>query len=557
MLSLLQIRNFAIIESLELELYPGFTAITGETGAGKSILVDALNLLLGGRADTGAIRAGCDKAELTAEFELQEDCEASRRLRQAELDNGRVCLLRRVINDTGRSRAWINGTAVTLSQLQELGQCLVEIHGQNEHIRLVQTAEQFRLLDSHPDCATALEEVVSIHSDWREVEQSIQALENESPLAAGEMDLLQYQMDELAAVALSPEAFKELETEHRLLSGGSDVIGALQAAMELLEEEQSGVGPRLQQVIDRLGGNAKLDKDIANAVTALDEAAINCEEARTSLQSALSRIELSPERLAELDQTISRLHDLGRKHRVDPSRLTEVLKSLDERCERAATQQERKQALVKKRARLLQDYRSAAQVLHAARAARAANLSKSVSELMQVLGMEGGSFELRVGLDEEAPPARRGADRLELLVSANPGIPPGPLRKVASGGELSRISLAVKVASAGGQYAATQVFDEVDAGIGGETANYVGRLLQSVAAGGQAMCVTHLAQVAVCADQQIQVLKNARNRLTEVETVLLDENERVDEIARMLGGRLSDQSRAHASELLASALTRH
>jgi len=227
MLSLLQIRNFTIIESLDLELGPGFTAITGETGAGKSILVDALSLLLGSRADTGAIRSGCEKAELTAVFELEENSEALRWLRQAELDDDRTCLLRRLISDNGRSRAWINGTAVTLSQLQELAQCLVEIHGQNEHIRLVQAAEQFRLLDADPGCTSTLKHVVAAYSAWREVEQAILLLDQESPLAAGETDLLRYQIDELADAALTPEAFEELATEHRLLTRGSDVIAAM------------------------------------------------------------------------------------------------------------------------------------------------------------------------------------------------------------------------------------------------------------------------------------------------------------------------------------------
>ncbi len=557
MLSLLQIRNFAIIDALDLELGPGFTAITGETGAGKSILVDALGLLLGGRADTSAIRAGCDKAELSAEFELEDDSEAMSWLRQADLDDGPTCLLRRLISDSGRSRAWVNGTAVTVSQLQELGQCLVEIHGQNEHIRLAHTAEQFRLLDADDRCTAPLQQVAASHAAWREVEQSLLALEQESPLTAGEIDLLQYQMDELAGAALTPEAWRQVEAEHRLLARGSNVIESMESALNLLETEQVGVAAHIQQLLELLGQHASLDRDIANAVKVLEEAAINCEEARVNLQSALSRIDLSPERLAELDQTLSRLHELARKHRVDPSRLHEILHSLRERCERAATQQERKQELLGKQSRLLHDYRCAAQILHAVRTTRATALSQAVTDLMQVLGMEGGTFALRVEHDPAAKPSRRGDDRLELWVSANPGMPPGPLRKIASGGELSRISLAVKVASAEGRFAPTQVFDEVDAGIGGETANSVGRLLQSVARGGQALCVTHLAQVAVCADQQFRVLKSAQDQMTQVETSLLDERARVDEIARMLGGMLSEQSRAHASELLASALTQH
>jgi DNA repair protein RecN (Recombination protein N) len=557
MLNLLQIRNFAIIDSLDLELGPGFTAITGETGAGKSILVDALGMLLGDRADSSSVRSGSDKAELSAEFELGEDSDALCWLREADLDVVRACLLRRLIGENGRSRAWINGTPVTLAQLQELGQRLVEIHGQNEHLRLVHAAEQFRLLDGDAACAAESMRVAERYAALHEVERLLAQLDSESPLAAGEMDLLRYQIDELSAAALTAEAFAQLEAEHRLLAKGSDIITAMQTALEMLENEHSGITASLQRALDQLAANASLDRAIENAVKALEEASINSEEARACLQSAVSRIHLSPTRLAELDHQLSRLHELARKHRVEPSRLHETLQSLRTRCERADTQQQRREDLASQHSGLLRDYRAAAKSLHTARTARAASLSAAVSELMQVLGMAGGSFSLRVEHDPQAAPSRRGDDRIELLVTANPGMPPGPLRKVASGGELARISLAIKVASAAGQLTPTQVFDEVDAGIGGETANAVGRLLQSVARQGQALCVTHLAQVAVCADQQFRVSKSARGANTRVETSLLDERGRVDEIARMLGGRLSEQSRAHASELLASGPTRH
>ncbi|MGH8033798.1 MAG: DNA repair protein RecN [Lysobacterales bacterium] len=557
MLTLLQIRNFAIIETLDLELKPGFSAITGETGAGKSILVDALGLLLGGRADSSAIRAGSDKAELTAEFSLDAGSDALEWLRQAELDDGDCCLLRRVISESGRSRAWINGTTVTLNQLQGLGECLVEIHGQNEHVRLVQTSEQFRLLDGDADCAAALETVGQSFADWHAGEQAIAALDSEVPLTAGEMELFRYQINELESVALSPEAYGELHTEHQMLAKGGDLVACLQSVLDTLEADQTGVGTALHHSIEHLGRYAPLDRAVADAVGTLKEAAINCEEARSSLQSALSRIDLSPARLEQLENHLVRLHDLARKHRAEPGQLRETLQRLRERYELAGTQQERLQVLRERQEALLREYRVAAVKLHDTRHTRALTLSRSVSDLLPVLGMEGGVFELRLQHEPDGSPSRRGDDRLELLVSANPGMPPGSLRKVASGGELSRISLAVKVAASSGRNAPSQVFDEVDAGIGGETANSVGRLLQSVARGGQALCVTHLAQVAVCADQQFRVIKNAAGQLTEVEASLLDERERVDEIARMLGGRLSEQSRAHARELLSSALTRH
>ncbi|MEJ8566564.1 DNA repair protein RecN [Elongatibacter sediminis] len=557
MLTLLHIRDFAIIENLELETGAGFTAITGETGAGKSMLVDALGLLLGGRADSGSVRSGCDKAELIAEFELGDDSAALDWLRQHDMEDGSVCLLRRVLTSAGRSRAWINGSSVTLSQMQELGELLVEIHGQNEHIRLTRGDEQFRLLDagdSHPEQRAAVEQAFE---DWREADGQLQALDAEDPLPAGELELLNHQIEELEPWALSAEKYAALESEHRLLARGGDVVESLQAALDVLEDDESGIGHRLNELVERVSGNAGADADVANAEKALREAAINCEEARSSLQGALSRIDLSPEKLADLDARMARLHALARRHRVGPEQLCEVLERLRTRCEEAGSREERRRALEQTCARLLEAYRKAAGKLHKARARRAATLSQAVTELMQVLGMEGGVFEMHLDHDPEGPPSRRGDDRIELRVSANPGLPPGPLKKIASGGELSRISLAVKVAASADRPPPTQVFDEVDAGIGGETANAVGHLLRSAARDGQALCVTHLAQVAVCADRQVRVLKSTGDEATRVRTHVLDEDERVDEIARMLGGNLSEQSRAHAQELLHGALTRH
>lgn len=557
MLSLLQIRNFAIIDDLEIELGSGFTAITGETGAGKSILVDALGLLLGSRADSTAIRAGCDKAELSAEFELQPNSPALQWLRDAALDETSACLLRRVMTSHGRSRAWINGTAVTVAQIQELGDLLVEIHGQNEHIRLTRNSEAFALLDGRGEYTEPLAVLSRFYAEWQATAQQLQQLANESPLSSAELDLLRYQVQELESNAIPAEAYLLLEKEHDLLSRGSDVLARLQSSLDVLQSDDRSSGPVLQSLANQLQQDAAQDRDIANAHKALIEAAINCEEARQSLEAALSRIDLSAERLARLEEQMSRLHTLARKHRSEPQKLSEVLQKLQQRIDRASTLDQQRKILQDQHQQQLLAYRQAAKGLHKARQKTAKALSKAVTDLMQVLGMEGGVFELQVSLQTDREPSRRGDDKLEMQVSANPGMPPGPLRKLASGGELSRISLAIKVAGSAGQPAATQVFDEVDAGIGGDTANAVGRLLQAVAGQGQALCVTHLAQVAVCADQQIRVVKSAADQLTRVETAVLDAAERVDEIARMLGGKLTEQSRAHACELLNSALTRH
>ena len=557
MLSFLQIRNFAIVEALDLEFSGGFTAITGETGAGKSILVDALGLLKGNRAETAAIRAGATKAELTAEFELEEGCQALAWLRDAELDIEASCLLRRLISDNGRSRAWINGSSVTLQQLAELGDLLIEIHGQNEHIRLVRSEEQFRLLDGCGTHDRELEAVNSRYQAWSRLEQEKQTLLGESPLDAGDAELLQYQVRELEGALLSPGEFQVLETEHRRLAHGSEIIAALQLVQAGLTTEQTGIGDVLHTAIGRLQEYTSLDPDINESVQLLSEAAINCEEARGSLQAAMSRMDLSPERLADVEQKLRAQYDLARKHRAEPEQLAEVLQNLNQRLQRAGSIDQRLADIEPRLDKALQEFRKVALDLNQSRISRAVFLSNAVSDLMQELGMEGGCFEFEVQFDADAAPTPRGNNHLELRVSANPGIPPGPLRKVASGGELSRISLAIKVASRTGDPAQTQVFDEVDAGIGGDTANAVGALLRSLSVDGQALCVTHLAQVAVCADQQFQVHKTSEDQETRVDTVLLAEKERIDEIARMLGGRLSEQSRAHATELLSTAATRH
>jgi DNA repair protein RecN (Recombination protein N) len=379
--------------------------------------------------------------------------------------------------------------------------------------------------------------------------------------------LLEYQVRELESELLPADAFAALEAEHRVLARGGEVLGALEYAAEVLDAESAGAGPALYRAADRLDRHGALDPEIATAAGLLREGAIICGEALNSVQAALSRLDLSPERLQRVELQLSGQHDLARKHRVEPeelprvleqlrSRLERVLERLRSRLERSGTLEARLLEIGRERAQALADYREAAHALHQRRVERAAALSATVTGLLQQLGMAGGRFEIEVQLEAERPPAARGSDRVELLVSANPGLPPGSLRKVASGGELSRISLAIKVASRA-VAAATQVFDEVDAGIGGETAHAVGALLRSLAANSQALCVTHLAQVAVFAEQQIQVLKSAEGDTTRVRSSLLGERERVDEIARMLGGRLSAQSRAHASELLATASTQH
>jgi DNA repair protein RecN (Recombination protein N) len=557
MLRFLQIRDFAIVDALELEFGAGFTCISGETGAGKSILVGALGLLCGDRADSGLVRSGSERAELTAEFDLPDTSPALGWLRETELDNGDNCLLRRTISVAGRSRAWINGTAVTLGQLAELGEHLVEIHGQNEHLRLVRGAEQFRLLDAAGDYPAELERTRECFFHWQALEQEKQALLRTTPLDAAESDLVRYQVEELEQDMIPAADFLALEQEHRMLARGGDIVATLEQALGLLQSDDGG-NAALRRAAALIADHGELDDGIASAARLLDEAVINCDEAATELRAALTTMDLSPERLAELERRIGRQYDLARKHRVQPDQLEGVLERLGDRLERSATIEKRLARIDGELEAALVAYRDAAMGLHRKRAERAATLSASVTQLMQELGMEGGRFELEARHEPERAPSARGDTRVTINVSANGGTAPGPLARVASGGELSRISLAVKIVASAHAAAATQVFDEVDAGIGGRTASAVGALLRKLAGSGQALCVTHLAQVAVFADEQLRVVKADEEQRTTVRTDRLDAEGRVDEVARMLGGQVSKSSRAHAAELLREAAqTRH
>jgi DNA repair protein RecN (Recombination protein N) len=562
MLTHLQIRNFAIVPTLSLDIRDGFTAITGETGAGKSILVDALGLLLGERSDASWVRAGAERAELTAEFSVAGNEAARAWLQDADLSAGNDCLLRRTINAAGGSRAYINGSAVTLAQIQALGDLLVEIHGQNEHLKLNRKSEQFRLLDNSGDYAGELGRVKRSYADWHEVDAAIRNLENDTLVPAAELELLEFQLHELQQLDLDADAINRLQTEHDRLAAGGDLLQTLGRAIEILEPESAldaaGVNSQLHGTLDELQGFAPLDGNIADACQMLREAAVNCAEALSALRTAHGRLELDPDRLEALAATLGRLHDLARKHRVPMDGLLKVRDMIAARIERAGTSVQHRQALEAKLESMLAEYRTAAGALHHCRSRHAAAVSKRVAELMAELGMAGGSFELAVTHRPQAAPSPRGDDDVEIRLSANPGIPAGPLNKIASGGELSRISLAIKVATATTGDAITQIFDEVDAGIGGDTAIAVGRLIKRLstrrgAGHGQALCVTHLAQVAVCAKHQLLVRKTARDDGVIVETRLLNAADRVDEIARMLSGTISAQSRAHAAELLAAA----
>ena len=559
MLSHLHIRNFAIIPELELEIPAGFTAISGETGAGKSILVDALGLLLGDRSDAGWVRTGAERAELTAEFRVSNNTEALQWLQDAELATDDNCLLRRTIGSNGRSRAFINGSPVTVAQIQSLGHLLVEIHGQNEHLRLNKTSEQFKLLDRSGNYTNQLDAVKTAFRNWQAINKELASLEGEASVSPADMDFLTFQLEEMQQYDLSTDAINRLQNEHDRLAAGGSLLEALSGSMELLDPESpgvsAGINADIHRAVNRLQEFASLDKSIAEACQMLDEALVNCSEASQSLRTAYESVNLDPDRFEQVAGMLERIHDLARKHRVRMDEMEGVREKLAKRIERAGTAGQLRKSLQQQLELQLVIYRESAIQLNKERVNHASVLSGRVNKLMAELGMAGGSFELKVTLNGDAAPSQRGDDDLQILISANPGHAPGPLNKIASGGELSRISLAIKVAAAGSSQATTQVFDEVDTGIGGDTANAVGRLLRRLSSNrlrgsSQALCVTHLAQVAVCAANQLRVHKGTGKDSTVVDTVLLSGDERVDEIARMLSGNVSAQSRAHAAELL-------
>ncbi len=552
MLLHLHIRNFAIVPALEQDFLPGFTAISGETGAGKSILVDALGLLLGARSDAAWVRSGEDRAELTAEFGLATNAPARDWLREHELDDGESVLLRRSIQSSGRSRAWVNGTPVTVAQLAELGHLLVEVHGQNEHVRLASPARQLSLVDRTGNFREVVDATAEAFEGWRRADEKLREMAKGAALPPSELEFLAFQRDELEEERLEPAAIEELEREHRLLAASGSLVQSLERCAALLDEDGDDAAGRLAMALTALEPFEGLSKRVDEARRMLDEALINTREAAAALAAESSRVDLDPERLEAVESRLSRLGDLARKHGVDLEELGAVRDRLRERLELAEHFDEARAGLEKERDERLAAYRKQSKELSANRARHGETLAARVEALMGDLGMQGGRFVVTLRHDSEMPPSRQGNDRIEMHVSANPGIAPAPLSKVASGGELSRISLAIKVATAD-HGARVQVFDEVDAGVGGDTANAVGDLLRQAASGGQALCVTHLAQVAVRADQQLKVTKEAVGEHTEVDAGVLAEADRVEEIARMLGGKVSDQSRAHAREMLEAA----
>ena len=554
MLTLLQIRDFAIVEHVELELRPGFTALTGETGAGKSILVDALLLAVGGRADSGSVRHGAERAEVTAVFDLRGNDAALGWLEEQAIGHDGECVLRRVVGADGRSRAFVNGQAAPLQSLRALGEHLVDVHGQLEFQSLTRRAAQREALDA---CAGARAEAAAVREAWRahrELEVERDALVARASDREARLALIEHYVGELEALQAQPGEAASLQQERaRMASLGRLAEGTAQVEAAL-EDEAGGAGPALARALGVLRQLTRLDPALHATERLVDEAAVACREAGADLRRYAASLDADPARQDWLEGRLAAMESAARKHRVEVGELPQLLERLQDERESLAEAGTSLADLERRLEALRQRYEAAARRLGERRRAGAGLLDRRVSELMHELGMPGGRFETAITMPEPPVVSASGHEEIEFLVSANPGQPVRPLSRVASGGELSRISLALQVVTLDAGRRPCLVFDEVDAGIGGAVAEKVGRLLGELATSGQVLCVTHLPQVAAQARQQVRVVKQTDGGTTRTALVALDGAARVEEIARMLGGaQVTDRAREHASEMLGAA----
>lgn len=549
MLRTLSIRDFVIVDAIELEFAPGFTVFTGETGAGKSILIDALALTLGGRGDASVVREGASKTDITAEFATNSEIDAWLAEHEFNNDDDGGVLLRRVIDNAGRSKAYINGVAATAAQLRELGEMLVDIHGQHAHQSLLKTDAQRVLLDSQAVLLDEVKAVTAAYKAWRALAKQREEFEINAKNVLLERERLEWQVSELEKLAVKPDEWTEISNEHSRLSHAASLIEGAQEALGAISESDDPILSRLSSLTQKLGKLADVDAGLKSVLDALEPARIQLQEAVYSLNDYLGRVELDPERLQQVEARLDAIHSTARKFRVQPEDLPQELAQLSAQLQQLADASDL-DALRVQEEKLKEAYMAIAQKLSQARAEAAKVLSKAVTTAMQSLSMEGGRFVVELNACE---PAAYGLEQVEFMVAGHAGTSLRPLAKVASGGELARISLAISVITSSATATPTLIFDEVDSGIGGGVAEVVGRLLKRLGQDRQVLCVTHLPQVASQANQHFQVSKRSLEGRTVSSIDALDSKARIEEIARMLGGlEITATTRKHARELLAS-----
>ena len=549
MLLSLAVRDFVIVDELAVDFSPGFTVLTGETGAGKSILIDALQLALGERAEADVVREGAARAEVSAEFRA--GAEAAVWLRENELHgDGDTVLLRRTVDAGGRSRAFVNGAAVTLAQLRALGDLLLDVHGQHAHQSLLRPAAQLALLDAHGGLGAEAQAVAAAHAAWRRAGRALEEAQAMAGAARAEGDRLRWIVEELAPIAPQPGEWAQVEAEHRRLAHGASLLEGSQTAVDLLADAEDSALARVDAAAERLARLAEYDARLQPAIEALAGARAQLDDAARTLNHYLDGADLDQARLAEIEARVGELHDAGRKFRCPPDELAALLESAREKLAALSAAADL-DALRARETQARAGYDRAAAALGRQRAQAAKHMAQEVTRAMQDLSMPGGRFEVQLSPCE---PSASGSERAEFLVAGHAGVAAKPLARVASGGELARISLAISVIAASATPVATLIFDEVDAGIGGAVAETVGRLLRQLGVERQVLCVTHLPQVAARGDQHLLVSKvpgDDKRPLCRI--AALDRRARVEELARMLGGlQITDTTRKHAREMLAS-----
>lgn len=554
MLVSIAIKNFAIVRQLEVQWHSQMTTITGETGAGKSIAIDALAQSLGERSDAGMVRAGADKAEVSTEFDISHLPQAQTWLKEHDLADENECILRRVISKEGRSQGYINGSRVPAAMLKDLGNLLVSIHGQHAHQLLTKSEHQRGLLDAYANNSKLLNQVAESFLLWQNKQKELTQLIEQQQEFSAQQQLLKYQVEELDKADIQPDEFNQIEQEHKRLHHAQSLLTDSQQALNILIEEDSGNAySAMQSALSLVQRSANVDSGLNQSLELIDSALIQLQEGANELRHYCDSLELNPERLYEVEQRLDLMVDLARKHQVSPEQLPEHHQKLHQDLQALSHSDERivelEQELIAARA----DFELQSQALTNVRKEFAQKLNQKISNSMSELNMAGAKFEIQLtDLGEQAN--KYGAEKVDFLVSANPGQPLQPLAKVASGGELSRISLAIQVIIAQKVTTPTLLFDEVDVGVSGPTASAVGKLMKKLSNNTQVICVTHLPQVACYGHQQQFVKKVTEQEQTETSMKALDNLGRVDELARLLGGdQISSTTKANAQELLSIA----
>ncbi len=549
MLTQISISNYTIVSSLEMDFSGGMTVITGETGAGKSIMLDALGLCLGDRADPKTVRQGCERAEIVASFDVGGIPAAQAWLRERDLCLGEECLMRRVVTAEGRSRAYINGSPSTLQDCAALGALLIDIHSQHAHQSLLRKPVQRGLLDAYAGHIPLARELEQIASDWLRCRRELELLAGSREEHTARTQLLSYQVDELDVLDLQPDELAQLESEQKLLANAEQILQTAHQALELCENQEGGV----RQALQLLSSDTHTTGAANNARDLLDSAAIQLSEARGEIQHYLDSVEIDPERLALVEKRLEAIYDVARKHKVLPEKLGELHEQLREELQSLAGGSQRIEALQEEMQDLADRYGKDAARLSRQRAQGAKKLEKNAAGILSSLAMEQCRLEVALTPREGGSPHPQGAEEIDFLISTNPGTPVQPLGRIASGGELSRISLAIQVVTASAGTVPSMIFDEVDVGIGGAVAEVVGNLLRKLSQKAQVLCVTHLPQVAAQGHQHLQVKKISGRKSVETSLTQLEADQKVEEIARMLGGvKITDQTLAHAREMLES-----